>query len=338
MGWRALLAIMHGLMLISVAAGFVVTMTSVLAGAPAQTRAELFITLTPPDAQVRLRGPYGEIVAPTDLPRALPTGQYHLTVYRDGYKERELPVVLTKGKRQDVDIVLAKEDLSLWKDLRTWLVFLGGLIGSLIATVVTWRVTTKTRVERTVDSLTREWWDVGSLQRAIEQFYSSYLQEYKKGVRPKTMTEVWDNGYCDVVKLAQYFDRVGWLAASKLVNPALVLGPMSHTIRRLWFVLEEPIRGQRTIGWGGYHDEVYHLGLEWLFQLTKLPKYSHAKVINKVFGSWGLGGRRPALNSLRGIEGRMGEDEERFLNSIGGQFQGRNAQSANKNGKPSAKV
>jgi hypothetical protein len=85
-------------------------------------------------------------------------------------------------------------------------------------------------------------------------------------------------------KLTYFFDQIGWLGMSKLIDIDIIIGPMAHVIRRVWFVTEPFIKvqreEQREKSGGKWLDPVRHIGFEWLFKQTE--KKPQIKLIKKM--------------------------------------------------------
>ena len=67
-------------------------------------------------------------------------------------------------------------------------------------------------------------------------------------------------------QLCYFFDRVGWLGAAGLIDIDYVLGPMQHSVRRVWMAMEPFIQNERKPESAKLLDPVYQFGFEWLFK------------------------------------------------------------------------
>ena len=142
----------------------------------------------------------------------------------------------------------------------------------LLATaVIYWKGTKQAARKSTWEAtheIYKEWWsdELNGLRR---YFYEEFLPIHRSKLTGKGMKEIEtiiseDKGR--VRRLCYFFDRVGWLGAAKLIDIDYVLGPMQHSVRRVWIVMEPLIQKGREAGPTKLFDPVYQLGFEWLFK------------------------------------------------------------------------
>ena len=165
----------------------------------------------------------------------------------------------------------------------------------------------KTKV--TSDAIFREWWglEMSALRR---YFYFEFLPKHYARIAGGNLKELehkvpGDEG--QLRKLTDFFDRVGWLGAAGLVDVDYVLGPMQHTMRRVWLATEPLITCARKRNPPGQLDPVYRLGFEWLFRRSE--DKTHATLLAQQFSD-------PALFSTDGtfeeLNTHIQRDEQEF--------------------------
>ena len=150
----------------------------------------------------------------------------------------------------------------------------------------------KARREAT-DAIFREWWSE-DLRGLRKYFFQEFVPSHRpilinQGKTLKSIDDIFksdkepdnkpDNG-AKVRQLCFFFDRVGWLAAAGLIDPDDVLGPMQHSMRRVWWAVERFILEDRSDK-GGHPDPIYHMGFEWLFKHSSDPDHHHALLLER---------------------------------------------------------
>jgi hypothetical protein len=148
----------------------------------------------------------------------------------------------------------------------------------VVATVFLWSTTrnmAKQAGEQMAWERTREVWD---------QWYSDELADCRKYVRYEfrpqyskqpdayaTLTlknldeKIGEPNAEKVRKLVFFFDRLGWLAAERLVREHFIVGPLQQSVKFFWWLLEDLIKRARTPA-----DPVYMMGFEWLYGRSML--------------------------------------------------------------------
>jgi len=107
-------------------------------------------------------------------------------------------------------------------------------------------------------------------------------------------------------RLCYFFDRVGWLGAAELIDIDYVLGPMQHSVRRVWIAMEPFIQKERKPESAKLLDPVYQFGFEWLFKRSN--ETHQAKLVRNKF-------RNPKLLSRKQskiLQVQIDRDEAKF--------------------------
>ncbi|MGD0515902.1 MAG: hypothetical protein ABSA26_00065 [Thermoguttaceae bacterium] len=172
--------------------------------------------------------------------------------------------------------------------------------------------TTYAHIKEATDSIFQIWWSDG-LNKLRKYFYKEFLPKYLVKLKDASLKEVEiiveeDKGRAR--KICYFFDRVGWLGAAGLIDVDYVLGPMQHTLRRVWYTMQPFIKKERdrknsTTEW---LDPVYQLGFEWLFNRSDKPANHQSSLLAKRFA-------KPELLSTEIIEQMhkdIDEDEDKF--------------------------
>ena len=136
--------------------------------------------------------------------------------------------------------------------IQLWNVVISGFIALiLLATAVIYWWGTKQAARKSTWEATHEIykeWYSDELNELRRYFYEEFLPIYRSKLSGKGMKEIEmiiseDKGR--VRRLCYFFDRVGWLGAAKLIDVDYVLGPMQHSVRRIWMVMEPFIQKER---------------------------------------------------------------------------------------------
>ena len=110
--------------------------------------------------------------------------------------------------------------------------------------------------------------------------------------------------------MCYFFDRVGWLGAAELINVDYVLGPMQHSVRRVWMAMESLIQKERKPESAEWLDPVYLLGFEWLFKRSDTKH--QATLVKEKFQNPRL------LSSEQGevLRSQIDKDEMKFVKNF----------------------
>jgi len=166
-----------------------------------------------------------------------------------------------------------------------------------------------TQTKETADALFREWWgrEMNLLRRYfyLEFLPKHYAKEADGDLKELEHRVADDKG--QLMSLTGFFDRVGWLGAAGLVDVDYVLGPMQHTMRRVWLATERLISRTREVHPPGQLDPVYRLGFEWLFRRSE--EKSQAILLVHRFSDPALFSRNDAIQTLKF---RIQDDEREF--------------------------
>lgn len=161
------------------------------------------------------------------------------------------------------------------KDVGNWLF---SLAAAVIAGIALYKSTHKATWEVN-NALFQEWWGK-ELHQCRKTFFTKFLRVRStfNGKRMKELDSEWD----EVRQLCWFFDRVGWMSAAKLIKTDLVLGPMQHTMRKVWMVMEPLILNDRRRHGGHRLDAVHLRGFEFLFDESE--RRHHAKLLKEQYG------------------------------------------------------
>lgn len=194
-------------------------------------------------------------------------------------------------------------------------VILGFTALILLATAIIYWMGTKQAARKSTWEATheiyKEWWS-DELNELRRYFYEDFLPIYKskknkltgKGMKEIETLISEDKGRAR--RLCYFFGRVGWLGAAGLIDIDYVLGPMQHSVRRVWMAMEPYIQKEREPGSAKLLDPVYQFGFEWLFKRSN--KKHQAKLVRKKF-------QKPKLLSRKQskiLQAQIDTDEARF--------------------------
>ena len=179
----------------------------------------------------------------------------------------------------------------------------------LLATaIIYWRGTKQAARKSTweaTNEIYKEWYS-DELNELRRYFYEEFLPAHRSEPIGKGMKEIVAEDKGRVRRLCYFFDRVGWLGAAGLINVDYVLGPMQHSVRRVWMAMEPLIQKEREPKSTKLLDPVYQFGFEWLFKRSN--KKHQAKLVRKKF-------QNPTLLSRKErkiLQVQIGSDEEKF--------------------------
>ncbi len=158
--------------------------------------------------------------------------------------------------------------LELWN-----LVIIGFTALILLATAIIYWIGTKQAAIKSTweatNAIYKEWYS-DELIELRRYFYTEFLPLHmskltgKEGLKEiKTVISEDKEG---AGQLCYFFDRVGWLGAAGLIDIDYVLGPMQHSVRRVWMAMEPFIQNERKPESAKLLDPVYQFGFEWLFK------------------------------------------------------------------------
>jgi hypothetical protein len=115
--------------------------------------------------------------------------------------------------------------------------------------------------------------------------------------------------------LCSFFNRVGLLGSAGLVDVDFILGPMQHSLRRAWWIMESPIRRERGEGGPGELDPIYMFGFEWLYRRSQMRGKHQADLLAR------HSNRKPRLltnQELSQLRQQIERNEARFRNQLPG--------------------
>lgn len=157
--------------------------------------------------------------------------------------------------------------LQLWN-----LAILGFTALILLATaIIYWKGTRHAARKSTweaTNEIYKEWYS-DELNELRHYFYNEFLPLHRIKLIGKGMKDIKTVIPEDKERTRQlcyFFDRVGWLGAAGLIDVDYVLGPMQHSVRRVWMTMEPFIQKEREPGSAKLLDPVYQFGFEWLFK------------------------------------------------------------------------
>jgi hypothetical protein len=147
------------------------------------------------------------------------------------------------------------------------------------------RETRNVHIKEATDSIFKIWWS-DELNKLRKYFYKEFLPKYLAKLKDASLKEVQiiikeDEGQAR--EICYFFDRVGWLGAAGLIDVDYVLGPMQHTLRRVWIAMCPLIKRERQIGTQERFDPVFQLGFEWLFERSNKKTNNQASLLAKRF-------------------------------------------------------
>ncbi|MGD0794374.1 MAG: hypothetical protein ABR958_02100 [Dehalococcoidales bacterium] len=195
-------------------------------------------------------------------------------------------------------------------ELNNWIAASTGIV-LLAAAIFAWksyRQASKQATWEATNEIYKEWWGK-KLRELRHYFYEVFLPKYKSELKGKLsgkgMKEIGEL-HPDIRKLCYFFDRVGWLGAANLIDVGYVMGPMQHSVRRLWLIMEKNITREREFSTTKLLDSVYLSGFEWLFKRSE--KKPQAKLIRSKFNNPRLLSRA----QYKKMQNEIDEDEKGF--------------------------
>lgn len=182
------------------------------------------------------------------------------------------------------------------------------LMSLVIATATVWLYIQQNRMTRTqaikeaTDQVFQTWWS-SNLSDMRHYFFTVFIPTYRQQLNGKAVRDL--NSVLQppdrelVVGICNFFDRVGWLCAAKLIDADYVLGPMQHVVRQVWFVMEPLILEQRKPAPGKMIDPIFNGGFEWLFRRSDLKHKHQAQILHRQFTHPALFPRRAQVLKLQ---------------------------------------
>jgi hypothetical protein len=146
------------------------------------------------------------------------------------------------------------------------------------------RTQQKTIISDNTKEIFREWWS-DDFRKLREYFFYEFIPDNLQKVSGHSLKDldklIDDQGR--TTRLCFFFDRIGWLGAAGLIDVDYVLGPMQHTMRKIWFVTEPLILEARhtTVP----YDPVYQYGFEWLFARSEQQGQHQADLLMRRFSN-----------------------------------------------------
>jgi len=169
-------------------------------------------------------------------------------------------------------------------------------------------------IKEATDLIFRDWWSE-ELRRLRGYFFYDFLPNGRAKLIGKGMKEIdrvipGDEGR--TTKFCYFFDRVGWLGAAGLIDVDYVLGPMQHTMRRTWIVMEPLIAKERELQADKMLDPVFQYGFEWLFKRSNKCRKHQVNLLRYRFHRPGIWTRR----KLRAFKKQIDIDENNFRQKL----------------------
>jgi len=158
---------------------------------------------------------------------------------------------------------------------------------ALAVSIFTIRINQIKSAKEATDAVFAEWFgeDMRNLRK---YFFTKFLpNQWKmicnssKGL--KNVDADLNQGEDNLTKLCFFFDKVGWLGASGLIDVDYVLGPMQHTMRRVWLAMALLIENEREKRVPDNCDPVYQFGFEWLFRRSERRGKHQAYILRRHF-------------------------------------------------------
>jgi hypothetical protein len=152
--------------------------------------------------------------------------------------------------------------------------------------ILSTRHSQQTAIKESSDVIFKEWWseEVRELRR---YFFLEFIPQHRaklicKGM--KSIEQIVPEDMGRATRLCAFFDRIGWLGASGLLEVDYVLGPMQHVMRRTWIVMEPLIQKERELTLDKItFDPVFQYGFEWLFKRSNQIQKHQAYLLKKLF-------------------------------------------------------
>lgn len=151
------------------------------------------------------------------------------------------------------------------------------------------------------DAVFKEWWseDLRSLRKEFREDWENIDRVATHGLSLKKSNT-------SIIRLCNFFDRVGWLGAAGLIDVDYIMPPMQHVLRRVWLATEQMIKNDRST------DPVYLYGLEWLFRRSSKWYGQQGYLLWKMGMHPGLQGILKAFQMSQHDR----RDEERYLRML----------------------
>lgn len=171
-----------------------------------------------------------------------------------------------------------------------------------------WRHSNRAEVSRVTENIFTEWWS-DALREHRRYFYQVFLVEDRpklvasglglKDLRPAARFDANDERH-RVTQFCYFFDRVGFLGASGLLDVDYVMAPMQHVVRRVWWAVEPLVKRSREADSTYGADPNFLYGFEWLYERTEREGCSQAALMVKRF-------RKPDLFRHGGVDALAAE-------------------------------
>jgi hypothetical protein len=216
----------------------------------------------------------------------------------------------------------------------------GVFISIIIALIALWfslqsnRQAQRTSIREATEVIFKEWWG-DELRDLRKYFFNEFVPKHRAKLIRKGMKDIdqiipEDKGR--TTQLCYFFDRTGWLGAAGLIDVDYVMGPMQHTMRRTWIVMEPLILRERELRKGSSiaeaqkagsvqasdadlrFDAVFQFGFEWLFRRSSHPAKHQANLLGYRF-------HRPRIRTrkdIRELKANIDIDEANFRRELQG--------------------
>jgi hypothetical protein len=157
---------------------------------------------------------------------------------------------------------------------------------SLGCSAALYRLARRTEAREATAALMTEWWgpELAELRRYYRtEFADFHSQLASGGEMPFRELErrLRQEGHgSELRRLCFFFDRVGWLGASGLVNVDYVLTAFQHYVKDLWLTMQPFVEQERR---REYRNPIFLFGFEWLNRRTAEPGKDQAHLIRVRF-------------------------------------------------------
>jgi hypothetical protein len=169
-------------------------------------------------------------------------------------------------------------------------------------------------IKETTALIYQEWW--GDEQRELRRyFFLEFIPKHRSKLVGRILKEASDVVPDDkgrIVELCYFFDRIGWLGAAGLIDIDYILGPMQHTMRRIWIAVEPLITPARDFKPGKVNDPVYCYGFEWLFKRSNQRHNHQSSLLGRRFVHPSILTRRQSHS----VQVNIDRNEAEFLGNV----------------------
>ncbi len=136
-----------------------------------------------------------------------------------------------------------------------------------------------------IDEVAKEWWNE-EMAKLRKYFFEKFVEEERPNLLTKDLKElkVYIPKNCGrVMQLCFFYDRIGFLCASEIIDADDILPPILHSMRKTWLAIKYVVDKYREPN-DEYFDPIYMCAFEWLFDKSERYMANPSQLYVKIYG------------------------------------------------------